>query len=94
MRCWYLSHRRTVNAQTSCVQTYRLTRAPAAGTCLVGSRFVLFDLIIYVPSTIFQLNRDGASWVEPVLSKDKHVCFAQGHNTVTPVRLEPAAPRS
>ena len=30
--------------------------------------FCLFDLIIYVPSTIFQLNRDGSSWVEPVLS--------------------------
>ena len=29
---------------------------------------VLFDLILYVPSTIFQLNRDGSSWVEPVLS--------------------------
>ena len=32
------------------------------------TRFVLFDLILYVPSTIFQLNRDGSSWVEPVLS--------------------------
>ena len=31
----------------------------------------LFDLIIYVPSTIFQLNRDGSSWVGPVLSWDK-----------------------
>ena len=30
--------------------------------------FVLSDLILYVPSTIFQLNRDGSSWVEPVLS--------------------------
>ena len=30
----------------------------------------LFDLILYVPSTIFQLNRDGSSWVEPVLSWD------------------------
>ena len=29
---------------------------------------VLFDLILYVPSTIFQLNRDGSSWVEPALS--------------------------
>ena len=29
---------------------------------------LLFDLILYVPSTIFQLNRDGSSWVEPVLS--------------------------
>ena len=28
----------------------------------------LFDLILYVPSTIFQLKRDGYSWVEPVLS--------------------------
>ena len=28
----------------------------------------LFDLILYVPSTVFQLNRDGSSWVEPVLS--------------------------
>ena len=30
--------------------------------------FVLFDLILYVPSTIFQLNRDRSSWFEPVLS--------------------------
>ena len=30
--------------------------------------FVPFDLILYVPSTIFQLCRDGSSWVEPVLS--------------------------
>ena len=28
----------------------------------------LFDLILNVPSTIFQLNWDGSSWVEPVLS--------------------------
>ena len=35
--------------------------------------FVLFDLILYVPSTIFQLNRDGPSRVEPVLSYDKCV---------------------
>ena len=34
----------------------------------VEDNFVLFDLILYVPSTIFQLNRDGSSWVEPVLS--------------------------
>ena len=29
---------------------------------------ILFDLFLYVPSTIFQLNREGSSWVEPVLS--------------------------
>ena len=30
--------------------------------------FCLFDLVLYVPSTIFQLTRDESSWVEPVLS--------------------------
>ena len=30
----------------------------------------LFDLILYVPSTIFQLYQDRSSWVEPVISKD------------------------
>ena len=30
--------------------------------------FCLFDLILYIPSTIFQLNRDGSSWVEPELN--------------------------
>ena len=29
---------------------------------------VLFDLILYVPSTIFRLNMDESSWVDPVLS--------------------------
>ena len=34
----------------------------------VDRQFVcLFDLILYVPSPIFQLNRDRSSWVEPVL---------------------------
>ena len=33
--------------------------------------FCLFDLILYVPSTIYQLNRDGSSYVEPVLNLDK-----------------------
>ena len=30
--------------------------------------FVWFDLILYAPSTIFQLKWDGSSWVKPVLS--------------------------
>ena len=34
----------------------------------------LYDLILYVPSTIFQLYRDGSSWVEPVLSLDLCSC--------------------
>ena len=28
----------------------------------------LFDLFLYVPSTIFQLSSNGSSWVEPILS--------------------------
>ena len=51
---------------------------------------VLFDLIPYVPSTIFQLNREGYSWVELVLSKDKCVLL-KDHNAVMLVRLEPVA---
>ena len=59
--------------------------------CDVAILFVcLFDLILYVPSTIFQLYRDGSSWVDPVLSWDKCVLL-KDHNAVTPVRLKPAA---
>ena len=32
-----------------------------------GPHLLLFDLMLYVQSTICQLNRDGSSWVEPVL---------------------------
>ena len=53
----------------------------------------LFDLILYAPSTIFQLNRDWSSWDEPVLSLDKCVLL-KDHNVVTPVRLQPATPLS
>ena len=53
--------------------------------------FCLFNLIFYVPSTIFQLKRDESSWVEPVLSWDKCVLL-NDHNAVKPVRLEPPAP--
>ena len=35
---------------------------------IITNDFCLFDLILYVPSTIFQLNRDRSSWVEPALS--------------------------
>ena len=54
---------------------------------------VLFDLILYVSSTIFQINRNRSSWVEPVLSYDKCILL-KDHKAVTPVRLKPAVPRS
>ena len=53
----------------------------------------LFDLILNVPSTIFQLYWDGYSWVEPVLSLDKCVLL-KDQCVVTPVRLKPVASRS
>ena len=39
-----------------------------AGGPMMALFLVLFDFILYVPSTIFQLNKDGSSWIEPVLS--------------------------
>ena len=39
---------------------------------LFETLMVLFDLILYIPSATFQLNRDGSSWVEP------EMCLAQG----------------
>ena len=53
----------------------------------------LFDLVLYVPSTIFQFNKDGSSWVEPVLSQDECVLL-KDHKAVTPVWLKPATPQS
>ena len=67
-----------------------LVRAVWSGSSLFDYGNILFDLILYVPSTIFQLNRDGSSWVEPVLSWDKCVLL-KDYNSVTPMRLEPAA---
>ena len=50
-------------------------------------------MIRYFQSTIFQLNRDGSSWVESVASYNKCVLL-KDHNAVTPARHEPAAPRT
>ena len=40
--------------------------------------FCFVDLILYVPSTIFHLNRDGSSWVEPVLTAQGPQCSDAG----------------
>ena len=53
--------------------------------------FVWFDSLR--PINNLQLNRDGSSWVEPVLSEDKCVLL-KDHNAVTLVRLELVASRS
>ena len=51
----------------------RMTEICVAFYTPVLSLNSLFDLILYVPVNTFQLCRDGSSWVEPVLSKDKCV---------------------
>ena len=48
--------------------TLHLSNSESLHQGITKSYLVLFDLILYVPSTIFQLNRDGSSWVEPVLN--------------------------
>ena len=52
----------------------------------------LFDLILYIPSTVFQLYRDRSSWLNQYLGRN--YVLVQGHNAVTPVKLGPVAPRS
>ena len=54
--------------------------------------FFLFDSILYVLSTIFSYKGTGLTGLNQYLAMSK--VFAQGHYTVTPVRLETAAPRS
>ena len=50
----------------------------------------LFDLILYVPvnNLLVKSGRVFLGWTSTKLGL---MCLAQGHNAVTPVRLEPAA---
>ena len=53
----------------------------------------LFDLILYVPVSNFSVV-SGQVFLGLTSTKQGLMCLAQGHNAVTPVRLEPATPRS
>ena len=61
-----------IESDTSTDRIWAAQIEPALYSRILLSMFVcfvcLFDLILYVPSTIFQLYRDGSSWIEPVLS--------------------------
>ena len=74
---WCLQH-------PGCQLSLRLTMNESANQIFVGQRgsdealqscallralVCFFDLILYVPSTIFQLCRDGSSWVEQSYSR-------------------------
>ena len=54
---------------------------------------VLFELILDVPVNNFSVML-GQVFLEWTSTKQGLMCLAQGHNAVTPVRLEPTALRS
>ena len=53
----------------------------------------LLDWILYVPVNNFSVMSEQVflGWTR---TKQGFMCLVQGHNAVTPVRLEPATPRS
>ena len=63
---------KTLSSEPSFVSSFAKANASSVAIAYVTSvaiaNFCLFDLILYVPSTIFRLNRDMSSCVEPVLS--------------------------
>ena len=52
----------------SVVECLTRDRGAVVSSLIYKKNFVWFDFILYVPSIIFQLKRDGSSLVEPVLS--------------------------
>ena len=53
-------------------------------------KFSLLDLILYIPSQSFSNVGTGLPGLNQYLARIN--VLAQGHNTVMPVRLKPAAP--
>ena len=61
--------------------------------CRYSKTCVSFDLILYVPVNNFSVML-GRVFLGSTSTKQGLMCLAQGHNTVPPVRLEPATPQS
>ena len=60
----------------------------------VYGKFVcLFDLILYVPVNNLSVM-SGQVFLCSTSTKQGLLCYAQGHNAVTPVRLKPTTTRS
>ena len=57
---------------------------------LLSQDFCLFDLILYMLVNNFSVM-SGSVFLGWTSTKQGLVCLAQGHNALTPVRLEPAA---
>ena len=49
------------------------------------------NLNLMLQTTLFRHVGWDISWVQPILDREIE-CLAQGDNTVSPVRLEPATP--
>ena len=60
---------------------------------ICDNMFCLFDLILYFPVNNFSVM-SGWVFLGWTSTKQGFMCLAQGHNAVTPVRLEPATSRS
>ena len=57
------NYRSVQNFRKSTITIYQFCHVILASKVI----FFIFDLILYIPSTIFQLYRDRSLWVEPVL---------------------------
>ena len=80
--CQYVGHGLTLRQTAQVERPALLRRTPTSNSNSLSV------LILYVPSTIFQLF---LGWTSTKLGL---MCLVQGHNAVTPVRFEPAAPLS
>ena len=96
IKCWRDSHIVVSLKHSATLARRRLTEITdhmwnptrsAVSSVVFKKLLVWFDLLLYVPVNFYAVMSDWSSWVEPVLSND------QGHNAVTPVRLEPTTPR-
>ena len=71
------------------MHTYMYVRTHVFNTYI--HTFCLFDLILYVPVNSFSVMSDGRIFLGWTSTKQGLMSLAQGHNAMTPVRLEPAA---
>ena len=88
----YLSEKQTGKTLISCFFRSSLIWVQTVCLDFCGRQWlfeILFDLILYVPVNIFSVM-SGRVFLGWTSTKQGLTCLAQGHKTVTPVRLKPA----
>ena len=91
---WYLVGSITFRTPNKFVQVMTLgQKRPRPRSHPFHCKIGLLCLIWFFTSQSIFFSCGGSSCVEPITSNDL-MCLALGHNTVTPVMLEPATPRS